>query len=179
MVRSIGARGTTRLGETDHFIVDFNGKERLVIVYGKEVPVGSSFKLGLSLGQAIGIRELLKKAIGVMQGTERVKIGEEGDFVVDYDGKLVMLYGKEVQAKCRFKLAFDKDDIIRIVYLLRACFLKEASGVECPECHQKTIVVIRTDDSAGVRYYGRYRAICFECGYKSEKFNALGHVWSG
>jgi hypothetical protein len=96
--------GTTRLGETDRFIVDFNGEKRLVSVYGKEVPVGSPFKLGLSLSQAIGIRELLKKAINVMVGTQRVKIGEKSGFVVDYDGKLVMLYGKEVQAECRFKL---------------------------------------------------------------------------
>jgi len=70
-----------------------------------------------------------------------VKIGEENGFVVDYDGKLVMLYGKEVQAECRFKLAFDKDDIIRIIYLLREYCLAQASGVKCPKCHKNTLVL--------------------------------------
>lgn len=38
-------KGDTRLGETDHFIVDFDGEERLVIVYGKEVQGECRFKL--------------------------------------------------------------------------------------------------------------------------------------
>jgi len=115
-------KGTIRIGETDHFIVDFSGEERLVTICGKEFPFGSPFKLGLTLSQAIGICRLLKKATYVMLGTERVKIGEKSGFVVDYDGKLVMLYGKEVQAPCPFKLAFDKDDIIEMIYLLKKAY---------------------------------------------------------
>jgi hypothetical protein len=115
-------KGTTRLGETCRFIVDFSGEERLVIICGKEIPFGSPFKLGLTLSQAIGIRELLKKAIDVMRGSQKVKIGEKSGFVVDYDGKFVMLYEKEAQAECRFKLAFDKGEIIQMIYLLKKVY---------------------------------------------------------
>lgn len=113
---------TTRLGETEHFIVDYDGKERLIIVYGKEVPVRSSFKLRLSRSQAIGISELLKKAIYVTQEKHRLNIGEKSGFIVDYDGTLVMLYRKETQTECRFKLALDRDDTTKMVRLLKKAY---------------------------------------------------------
>ena len=89
--------GTTRLGETGRFILDFESDERLVVIRGKEIPSGSPFKLSFTLSQAIYIRGLLKKAIDLIQGTQRVIIGEKSGFVVDYDGKLVMLYERDAR----------------------------------------------------------------------------------
>ena len=111
--------GQTRIGETARFIVDFNGEDRLVTVYGKDVPVDSGFKLTLTMSQAIGIRDLMMKGIDVMRGTKRARIGERKDIAMDYDGGLVMLYNKDAQADCPFKLAFDKDELLRVLSLLK------------------------------------------------------------
>jgi hypothetical protein len=53
-----------------------------------------------------------------------IKVGETVNFVVDYDGeeKLTIVYGKEAQAECRFKMAFGKDELIRLVDLLKKTY---------------------------------------------------------
>jgi hypothetical protein len=52
------------------------------------------------------------------------KVGETENFIVDFDGdkKLVIVYGKEVQAECRFKLTFDKDELAKMVDLLKKTY---------------------------------------------------------
>jgi hypothetical protein len=60
--RPVESKGTTRVGETDHFIVDFNDEEKLIIVYGKEVPAECGFKLAFDKDELRKIVDLLKKA---------------------------------------------------------------------------------------------------------------------
>jgi hypothetical protein len=52
----------TRIGETSNFAVDFDGYERLVILYGKEVPKECNFKLAFNESETKAIIELLAKA---------------------------------------------------------------------------------------------------------------------
>jgi hypothetical protein len=114
--------GTTRLGETGRFILDFEGDERLVIIRGMEIPSESLFKLSLTLSQAIAIRELLKKAMNVLWSTRWVKIGEKNGVIVAYDGRLFMMYEKEVRTECPFKLAFDKTELMQMISLLEKAY---------------------------------------------------------
>ena len=114
--------GQTRIGETARFIVDFNGEDRLVTIHGKEVPADSRYKLTLTMSQAIGIRELMKQGIDVMRGTQRARIGEKNDIVMDYDGRLVMLYNNVDTGECRFRLAFDEDELFQVLGLLRKVY---------------------------------------------------------
>lgn len=57
----VKSKGITRVGETDHFIVDFSSEERLVFVYGKEVQAECRFKLALNKDDVIRMVDLLKK----------------------------------------------------------------------------------------------------------------------
>jgi hypothetical protein len=112
----------TRVGETSNFAVDFNDKEKLVVVYGKEMPNGCPFNLRFSQSETVAIYHLLEKALTTMLNSKRsVLIGEKNSFVVDYDGsrRLVMLYQKEKTPLCPFKLAFDKDETMRMMDFLK------------------------------------------------------------
>lgn len=110
---------TVRVGETDCFIVEFNGKDRQVAVYGKEIPSEAPFKLKLKISETKDMICLLEKAKAVMEKEEVTRIGEGKNFIVDYDGnqKLVMVYGKET-SECKFKLAFDESETTAIINLL-------------------------------------------------------------
>lgn len=55
----------------------------------------------------------------MMWKKQSMRIGKKGSFVVDYDGKLVMVYEKETQAECQFKLAFDIGETRKMIYLLK------------------------------------------------------------
>ena len=107
------------MGETDCFIVEFNGKDRQVAVYGKEIPSEAPFKLKLKISETKDMICLLEKAKAVMEKEEVTRIGEGKNFIVDYDGnqKLVMVYGKET-SECKFKLAFDESETTAIINLL-------------------------------------------------------------
>jgi hypothetical protein len=66
----------------------------------------------------------VRRAANLVRVRGRTRVGETENFIVDFDGEenLVIVYGKEVQTECQFKLAFDKDDIEKIVGLLKkAC----------------------------------------------------------
>ncbi len=51
----------TRVGETTNFAVDFDRSKRLVLIYGKEIPQGCSFKLAFSESETDAITDLLVK----------------------------------------------------------------------------------------------------------------------
>lgn len=59
----VKSRVTTRVGETDHFVADFSGEEKLVIVYGKEVQAECRFKLAFDKDELGKMIDLLKKAL--------------------------------------------------------------------------------------------------------------------
>lgn len=68
-----------------------------------------------------------KHAVGLVKSKGITRVGETDDFIVDFDDeeRLVIVYGKEVKevkAECRFKLAFDKDDIKKMVGLLKKTY---------------------------------------------------------
>jgi hypothetical protein len=111
--------GLTRVGETTRFIVDFDEEEKRVLVYGKDIPYGSHFKLRFNIRQTVAVILMLQQAMGMMWKKQVRRIGEKAGFVVDYDGSLVMLYGKEIQAECQFKLAFDVCETMTMIYLLK------------------------------------------------------------
>ena len=120
---------TTRVGETSYFAVDFNDKDKLVILYGKEIPNEHPFKLKFSESETVGIYRLLGKALGTMRNSQQsMRIGEKNAFAVDYDGtqRLVMLYQKEKIPLCQFKLAFDENETMWIIH-----YLKKAKNFFC------------------------------------------------
>jgi len=57
----------TRVGETGNFIVDYDGTERLILMYGKEAATSHGFKLGLDKNEATAIINLLKQAKNLFQ----------------------------------------------------------------------------------------------------------------
>ncbi|MGD0029471.1 MAG: hypothetical protein ABSC91_11090 [Candidatus Bathyarchaeia archaeon] len=65
-----------------------------------------------------------KQTVGPVKSKGITRVGETDNFIVDFDGekKLVIVYGREVQAECRFKLAFDKDELIQMVDLLKKTY---------------------------------------------------------
>jgi len=113
---------TTRVGETSHFAVDYNDKDKLVLVYGKEIPEGIPFKLGFSQSETVAIYRLLGKALTTMRNSQQsMLLGEKNSFAVDYDGtrRLVMLYHKEKTPLCQFKLAFNENETMCIIHFLK------------------------------------------------------------
>jgi len=52
----------SKIGETENFIIDYDCVKRLVLVYGKEIPLGCSFKLGFDESETSSIINLLVKA---------------------------------------------------------------------------------------------------------------------
>lgn len=113
---------TTRVGETSYFAVDFNDKDKIVEVYGKEVPEGFHFKLGFSQSETVAIYRLLGKALATMRSSQQsIPIGEKNKFAVDYDGtcRLVMLYQEEKTPLYQFKLAFDENETMWIIRFLK------------------------------------------------------------
>ena len=112
-------KGDRRVGETDRFIVDCNSEDGLIRVYGKEVPRESPFKLDLTSNQAIDVLSALARMRNAMQDTTKLKLAGKTGFVVHYDGNLVMLNKIGSHAECPFKLAFDKAEIAKVIYLLR------------------------------------------------------------
>jgi hypothetical protein len=65
-----------------------------------------------------------KQAASLVKWKGTTRLGETDHFIVDFnvDEKLVIVYGKEIQAECRFKLAFDKYDTMKMVYLLKKAY---------------------------------------------------------
>jgi hypothetical protein len=65
-----------------------------------------------------------KQGESLFKSKGTTKVGETDNFIVDFDHeeKLVIVYGKEVQAECRFKLAFDKDELTRMIDLLKKTY---------------------------------------------------------
>ncbi len=109
---------TVRVGETDGFIVEFNGRERQVAVYGKEIPSKAPFKLKLKMSETKDLICLMQKAVTAPENPEATRIGEGKSFVVDYEGsqRRFMVYGKGQE--CPFKLAFDENETAAVIKLL-------------------------------------------------------------
>lgn len=110
----------TRAGETNYFIVDFNGQDRQLVIYRKEIPKTYPFKLGFSLSETVAIIRLLEQAKAIMGNKQVTRIGEKNSFVVDYDGtqRLVMVYRNETP-ECQFKLTFDESETMKVISLLK------------------------------------------------------------
>jgi hypothetical protein len=69
---------TTRVDETSYFAVDYDDKDKLVLVYGKEIPEGIPFRLGFSQSETVGIYRLLGKALATIGDSQRsVLVGEK------------------------------------------------------------------------------------------------------
>jgi hypothetical protein len=51
-----------RIGETSNFVVDFDVRERLLFVYGKETSKGCPFKLAFNESETTAVIDLLVKA---------------------------------------------------------------------------------------------------------------------
>jgi hypothetical protein len=113
---------TTRVGETSCYAVDFNDKDKLAVVYGKEIPEGIPFKLELSQSETVAIYHLLRKALATMRNSRQsMLVGEKNSFAVYFDGtqRSIMLYQKEKTPLCQFKLAFDENETMLIIDYLR------------------------------------------------------------
>jgi len=108
-----------RVGETERFIVDFDSQDKLIAIYGKEIPVGHHFKLKVRISQTRDMICLLEKAKTVIGSKEVIRIGEEKSLVVDYDGNqsLVLVYEKRT-SELPFKLAFDQNEVMSLINLL-------------------------------------------------------------
>ena len=52
----------TPVGETNKFSVDFNRREKLVLIYGKDIPEECPFKLAFDESETKAVIELLTKA---------------------------------------------------------------------------------------------------------------------
>jgi hypothetical protein len=70
-----------------------------------------------ALRERISLEQMVK---GLTKRKEVTRIGETGNFIVDYDSdqKIVFLYEKNSATECPFKLAFSKDEIDSIASLL-------------------------------------------------------------
>ena len=53
---------STSVGETSNFSVDYDRKNKLVLVYGKEIPRDCPFKLAFNESETSAVIELLTKA---------------------------------------------------------------------------------------------------------------------
>jgi len=118
----LGNNNTAQVGETDCFRIDYDDKNKLVALYGKETPKEYPFKIKLTLGETVAIYRLLGKALGIMRNNaQTMRVGEKNNFVVDYDGshRRVLLYQKEKAALCQFKLSFDEHETMMIIHFLK------------------------------------------------------------
>ena len=91
------------------------------MIYGRETPPGSPYKLKFDGAELVQIICLLKNASVLIRakGADQ-KIGETKNFVVDYEGNpgSVMLYRKWF-SEYRFKLAFNEKEIGLIIWILK------------------------------------------------------------
>ena|SRR4030067_832189 len=67
---------------------------------------------------------------GITKTNCPVRIGATDNFVVDYDDthRCILVYGKEIPADCRFKLALSESETTAVISLLkqaRAFFMNE------------------------------------------------------
>ncbi|MGA3290220.1 MAG: hypothetical protein ABSD42_08295 [Candidatus Bathyarchaeia archaeon] len=108
-----------RVGVTNSFIVDFYPQDRVVVVYGREIPLSCPFKLRFSMSETKAIIPLLQKAKAAMRKKEVTRIGEGDNIIVDSDGnqRLVMVYEKTTP-KGQFKLAFSEIERTAVIKLL-------------------------------------------------------------
>ena len=112
----------TRLGETNYFALDYDDKDKIVALYGKEIPKDSSSRLKLSFNETVAVYRLLGKALDIMRNNPwSVRVGENSSFIVDYDEKCkkILLYQKEQMPLCQFKLALDDYETIMIIHYLK------------------------------------------------------------
>lgn len=109
-----------RIGETDCFLVDFNYQDRVVVVYGKEIPKGCPFKLRFTMSDTSTVICFLEKANAMLDKEEVTRIGERKNLVVDYDGnqRQVIVY-QSVSPECEFKLAFNESETVKVINLLK------------------------------------------------------------
>ena len=112
----------TRVDETNNFAVDYNDKDKLVVLYGKEIPNECPFRVRFSLSETAAVTRLLGKALEMMRNNpQTMRVGEKNSFVVDYDGHLgrTILCNKEKTTSCQFRLAFDEYETMMIIHFLK------------------------------------------------------------
>ncbi len=110
---------TATVGESDEFEVDFDRQNKIISIYGKEIPNRCQIKLKIRMSETKDLICLLEKAKNIVSDQEVQSIGEGKDFSIDYDGihGLVMVFKKEV-SKFQYKLAFTQNEIPTIIALL-------------------------------------------------------------
>ena len=108
-----------RVGETEGFALDFDSQNKMITIYGKEIPVGCPFNLKVGISETRNLICLLEKAKTVMASKDVTRLGEGKSFAVDYDGiqRLVIVYKKET-SEFQFKLAMDQNEVTAIINLL-------------------------------------------------------------
>ena len=108
-----------QIGESESFIVDFECRDKVVTIYGKELPFGCSMKLKVKMSETKALICFLEK-IKTMTGLGEVaRIGEGKSFIVDFDSsqRRVLLYGKAI-SDSPFKLALYQNEVTAIINLL-------------------------------------------------------------
>ncbi len=116
---SVAENSVVTLGESEGFVLDFDRQNKIISIYGKEIPNGCQFKLKVRMSETKDLICLLEKTKAAVAIEDVISIGEGKDFNVDYDGfhGLVMIYKKE-PSKFQYKLAFNQNEIATIVDLL-------------------------------------------------------------
>jgi hypothetical protein len=112
----------TRVGETNYFSLDYHDNDKVVALYGKEVPKDSPFVLKLSLNETVAITRLLGKSLEIMRNNpQTMRVGEKDGFVVDFDSysNRTLLYQREKTVSCPFRLAFDEYETMMIIHFLK------------------------------------------------------------
>lgn len=111
---------TTRIvGETDNFVLQFDYKNKVIEMYGKDFFVGRLFKLRLNVGDSKTISNYLSIARNIMANSQVKRIGEISKFAVDSDGnqRLVIL-SEKTDRDFPIKLGFNETEITAIIDLL-------------------------------------------------------------
>ena len=104
------------VGESEAFEVDFDRQNKIISIYGKEVPKGCQFKLKIRMSETKDLICLLEKAKNSPNSQAVINVGEGKDFNVDYDGiqGLVMIYQKRA-SEFEYKLAFTQNEASYII----------------------------------------------------------------
>ena len=116
---SLSEKRFIRGGKTEDFIVDFERQNKLISIYGKEIPYDCAFKLKVRISETKTLIYLLEKAITVLGSNADIKVGERKNFSVDCDNsqRKVIVYRKETEFQ--FKLALNQNDVTSIIELLK------------------------------------------------------------
>ena len=108
-----------RVGESEYFIVDFEGNAKVIFIYGKELPIGCSLKLKVKMSETKALIYFLDKTKTMTDIENVARIGEGKSFIVDFDSsqRKVLLYEKATSGPF-FKLVLDQNEVIAIINLL-------------------------------------------------------------